>query len=289
MKTELKPWIIILFLVFCPFVLMAQENFNPLELTSLYYTGQLKNYKTFLLGGTLDQDFDPRKISKKAAISCEILDKSEKRQVIAVSVIEKDSQTDSYAFWVFENGWKLQAIRTLWLPGIFHIMHQKCKGMDDAGLKKLFEEYFDGNSEADSSISGLDIIDGTGSFDDFKLKIRIMDLTLASDKELVMHFEQNKEKFNLLLSKIKQNSLTVSERWRIDYQSEYKGFMQDLQITSVSNADHVQLISFVIGGMMDNFVGYFYCTDPLQIPVMEPNRFIMIRPLGNGWYLYKTT
>lgn len=278
-----------LFVVFNSFFIHGQDNNNPLELTRLYYSGQLKDSKTFLLGGTLDQDFDPRKISKKAEISFEILEKSENKQVIGVSVSEKESHTDSYAFWVFENGWKLQAIRTLWLPGIFHIMHQKCKGLDDQGLNKLYQEISNGNNDSDSSFSESPMIETSGSFEDFKVKVRIMDLTVASDKDLVSHFERNREKFSLLLSKIKVSAGIQNERWKLDYQSEYKGPMQDLLISSVSNADHLKIISFVIGGMMDNFVGYFYCEDPLLLPPMEPNRFIMIKTLGHGWYLYKTS
>ena len=41
--------------------------------------------------------------------------------------------------------------------------------------------------------------------------------------------------------------------------------------------------------MIDNSVGYLYCKNPDDVPLMSDNGYIMIRDLGNGWYLYKTT
>ena len=46
---------------------------------------------------------------------------------------------------------------------------------------------------------------------------------------------------------------------------------------------------FLIGGITDNSVGYFYIKDERNVPEMSPSHFIMIRSLGDGWYLYKTT
>ena len=50
-----------------------------------------------------------------------------------------------------------------------------------------------------------------------------------------------------------------------------------------------EIIDFSIGGMIDNSVGYFYCKDKNKLPEMSDNRYIMIKHLGDGWYLYKTT
>lgn len=44
-----------------------------------------------------------------------------------------------------------------------------------------------------------------------------------------------------------------------------------------------------IGGVLDNSVGYMYQPDPAKVPQVTAGYFILIRPLGGGWYLYKTT
>jgi hypothetical protein len=41
--------------------------------------------------------------------------------------------------------------------------------------------------------------------------------------------------------------------------------------------------------MIDNTVGYFYEPDKTKIPEINPSEIIMIREIGDGWYMYKTT
>jgi len=48
-------------------------------------------------------------------------------------------------------------------------------------------------------------------------------------------------------------------------------------------------ILYVIGGVLDNTVGYMYQPDPAKVPQVTAGYFILIKPLGNGWYLFKTT
>lgn len=48
-------------------------------------------------------------------------------------------------------------------------------------------------------------------------------------------------------------------------------------------------ILYHIGGVLDNSVGYMYQPDPTKLPPVSAGYFILIRPLGGGWYLYKTT
>lgn len=48
-------------------------------------------------------------------------------------------------------------------------------------------------------------------------------------------------------------------------------------------------ILYLVGGVLDNTVGYMYQPDPAKLPQVSAGYFILIRPLGNGWYLYKTT
>ena len=48
-------------------------------------------------------------------------------------------------------------------------------------------------------------------------------------------------------------------------------------------------VLYLVGGVSDNSVGYMYQPDPAKLPPVSAGYFILIRPLGNGWYLYKTT
>ena len=80
-----------------------------------------------------------------------------------------------------------------------------------------------------------------------------------------------------------ETSLKLIENLKPDYQK--------LFISSVSTGGYElgNCINFLIGGMVDNSVGYIYVKDKKDLPEMNPSRIIMIREIGNGWYIYKTT
>lgn len=49
------------------------------------------------------------------------------------------------------------------------------------------------------------------------------------------------------------------------------------------------LTTVVIGGIMDNSVGFFHAADPALLPTISPSEYIWIEPVGENWYLFKTT
>ncbi|MBI3511902.1 MAG: hypothetical protein HY064_14670 [Bacteroidetes bacterium] len=48
-------------------------------------------------------------------------------------------------------------------------------------------------------------------------------------------------------------------------------------------------VFYMIGGAKDNSIGYMYQPDPKKIPHMTEKHFILMKSLGDGWYLFKTT
>ena len=80
-----------------------------------------------------------------------------------------------------------------------------------------------------------------------------------------------------------ERSIKLIENLKTDYQK--------LFVSSVSTGGYElgNCINFLIGGMLDNSVGYIYVKDKNDLPEMNPSRVIMIREIGNGWYIYKTT
>jgi hypothetical protein len=48
-------------------------------------------------------------------------------------------------------------------------------------------------------------------------------------------------------------------------------------------------IEFLIGGRLSSTVGLLYEPNAAAVPAMDARRIIAIRPLGRGWYLYKTS
>ncbi|OGX82932.1 hypothetical protein [Hymenobacter glacialis] len=47
-------------------------------------------------------------------------------------------------------------------------------------------------------------------------------------------------------------------------------------------------LEFVIGGKVRSTVGLLYQPAASLLPAMHPDHLIVLKPLGDGWYLYKT-
>jgi len=267
----------------------AQQDSIPLDLTRKYISGELTDYRSVLTGEAKEQDFNPKKIANDAAISYEILLCNQGKAVIAVSIQENKDHTDLYVFWTRENEWKINAFRALWLPGMFYMMLEKYKDMDEAGIRQEYEKMVNDVRKRNDTVSDESIARSIGTLDDFRYEVNNMKLTAVPDKDLMEHFNHNLDKFDALLQKAQTELLSGSDAWRVGSNSPHKGEMQEILISSVSFPRDNKCVYFLVGGMTDNSVGYFYCADPDDAPVMSTSRYIMIRSLGNGWYLYKTT
>ena len=131
------------------------------------------------------------------------------------------------------------------------------------------------------------------SRDDYYFQLGNTKLTLELDDNIAKHFVTNQAEFerlkNLSLKQLEKEKLDGKRSLKLieNLKDEY----QKLFISYVSTGGYElgNCINFLIGGMVDNFVGYIYVKDKKDLPEMNPNRLIMIREIGNGWYIYKTT
>ena len=77
---------------------------------------------------------------------------------------------------------------------------------------------------------------------------------------------------------------------RIDLGKKLKSDYKSLLINHISTRYNCEnCFEFIIGGMIDNTVGYIYISKGQSIPKMNPSRLIMLREIGDGWYIFKTT
>lgn len=281
--------ILIILISLVSLIASGQNDSIPLDLTKKYFNGELRNYKSVLTGEAKDQNFNPKKISKKADLEFEILMYSNNKAVTAISLTEGKQHTDIYAFWIKDKDWQITAFRALWLPGMFYMLLDNYKDLDSEGIKKEYMKMLDEAKQKNDTLTDEQLVEKIETLDDFKFNIENMKLTVCSDKDLKEHFYKNQDKFTALLDKVQNDSISITRTWRINKQPDYKQYLQKLLISGISGYDSSPLIDFEIGGMIDNSVGYFYCEKPEDVPEISDNRFIMIRELGNGWYLYKTT
>ena len=74
-----------------------------------------------------------------------------------------------------------------------------------------------------------------------------------------------------------------------------KDFREDYRKLFISSVDFGgykfggKCFNFLIGGILDNAVGFLFVKDKSDLPEMSERGIIMLREIGDGWYLYKTT
>jgi hypothetical protein len=287
----MKYRILILLMFSISIICKSQTNSEPLDLVTKYFNKELRNYKYVLIGEAKEQNFNPKDIGKEVNKEFEILSEEIDNAVIGITLNDGEHNTDLYAFLVKNDEWKIKAFRSLWLPGFFYTMLEEYNDLDESGIEKKYKEMIEIAKQKNDTIGEIDIIAEVGTIDEFAAEIQNMKLTVSSDKDLIDHFKENKKQFeNILKLILSDTTIVTKENWRINKKDiEFKTDLNKMLISSISGNETNKMIDFSVGGMIDNSVGYFYCKDKNNIPEMSDNRYIMIKDLGDGWYLYKTT
>ncbi|MEO6285885.1 MAG: hypothetical protein ABIN80_28950 [Dyadobacter sp.] len=126
------------------------------------------------------------------------------------------------------------------------------------------------------------------SKEDYSFQLGNVKLILELDEDIAKHFLTNQEEFerlkNLAMKQLDEGkNKKLIENLKEDYQKLY------ISSVSIGEYETGNCINFLIGGMLDNSVGYIYVKDKKDLPEMNPGGIIMIREIGSGWYIYKTT
>ena len=111
---------------------------------------------------------------------------------------------------------------------------------------------------------------------DEEWKLKNADLTLQSDAELRAYLEGNLSKFEALARLIQSrtgNSAAAAKQ---------------LYLTS-ARARESGIVEFIIGGILDDTVGYLYVPDGVSPPRLQPDDVIYIERIADHWYIFKTT
>ncbi|MDI9312934.1 MAG: hypothetical protein QM535_22175 [Limnohabitans sp.] len=248
--------------------LLAKEKFNDIQ---KYSKGEFKGHPN---GSDLGENL---------TLNFKVLNQTETKAVVNVTLIDSLGKgLDTYFHFEKDVVWKINAYRALAMTG----MLEQAKNE----LEKITQKEIDSIlNKKDTQKKGI-----FESKEDYKYLLENIKLTLEFDDNIVKHFIKNKDKFEKLKEKIlafKSNLKNkdfvkphdVNEIFKIDLRDLYLGELIKYKLIC---QDCFELI---IGGMIDNTVGYFYLEDKTKLPELNPSRIIMIREIGNGWYMFKTT
>jgi hypothetical protein len=256
-------------------VAIAQQIFGktPFPALKRYSTGEYQGHPN-------GQDLPPAATTRFL-----LLGQDNEKAVVAMTIQGQAGQTiDTYLHFRKDTIWKLSAFRALAMTGMIAQAKKELEQMTPAQVDKLIANSAAKKNKKEEMIT---------SRADYDYELGNFSLVLESDDRLVEHFRKNQAEF----ARLRDLALAETPNAGLD---EYRGApvataeqtaYRKLFISSI-RAEHAtggKRLNFLIGGILDNSVGYFYVTDKHAVPTMSPGDIIMIREIGNGWYLYKTT
>lgn len=249
----------------------GQQLYEPLDLAKKIFAkegfSELKKYVT----GEYNGNPNGSDLGKETITKFMLLEQTEASAVVNLTILDSSGKgLDTYLHFEKDKVWKVNAVRALALTGIIeevkmHLESMKPHQVDSAFSSKVEYNFRLGNAT----------------------------LILELDENIIKHFLTNQTAFerikDLALKQLKTEPKDENRATKLveDLKQDY----QKLFISSVSTGDWAvgNGINFEIGGMVDNVVGYIYVSDKKDLPKMSPSRVIMLREIGNGWYVYKTT
>ena len=265
-------------------MLCHAQNYTPMELCrKILSKDTLPDIKKYCAG-----DFEGHPnggdLNPAAKLSFLILDQNDSTAVINVTIADTAGNAiDTYFHFVKDSIWKASAFRALALTGMLQQMYDELKKMTPAQINKMI--VMPKRKGKDYRIFK--------SREEYNYLLNNTELTLASDDKVIAHFEKNRISFDQL----KVDFLASATKGKRNFVKALGNIgalpnkLKALYLHSVEldGEETTNTIVLNIGGIVDNHVGYMYVKNSEDVPKMSGDHFIMIRLLGDGWYLYKTT
>ncbi|WP_426490831.1 hypothetical protein [Hymenobacter sp. 102] len=215
-----------------------------------------------------------------------LLKQTSNKAVVAMTILDSAGKgLDTYLHFEKDSIWKMHAFRALSMTGMIEQAKNELERMTPRQVDELIEKAK--NAKRKSHVV-------FASRDDYNFELGNARLILELDENIIQHFIQNKAGFE----RIKEAALKEVASKKSDGERSMKlveSFRNDFRklfISSVSYGGYElgeKCVNFSIGGMVDNTVGYLFAKDENDLPEMNASRIIMLREIGDGWYLYKTT
>jgi hypothetical protein len=272
------------------------QSLEPVQIAEKFFSKDTTGLSEYFCCEMLREEPDTRTAEKKAedkrvrdslriawgipevidpAVTPELIQQDEYSAVVSVNLSEGEYSEDCYLYFINNNGWKLEAMRELALPGFIYAYRKMIESMTEEEKINMQKE---------------------GRWEDIQNDLKEITLLLKDDKALIKHFEDNREKFMLFLSEAKK-LIPANSQYSIsrnDSIPSLDAYGKELTITYIekdhcSNTKIPGAVSFVIGGVLDNTAGYMYLEDTANLPEISKSGIIILKPMGGGWYLFKTT
>ncbi|MDA3844087.1 MAG: hypothetical protein PF588_06940 [Candidatus Kapabacteria bacterium] len=260
------------------------QSYEPLDLAKkIFGKDSLANIGNYITGEYTGRP-NGQDIAKNMTTKFTLLAKTDKTAVVSMTILDSAKHGfDGYLHFEKDSVWKMSAFRALALTGIIQQMVQELEKLTPEQVDELI-------TESNQSDNGIEMF---ASKDEYDFRLGNAKLIIALDDNIAAHFLKNKSKFEMIkdLASKQLEGESRDEEMSIKLVENLINDYQKILISSVSTGGYEfgNCIVFLIGGMVDNTVGYLYVKDEKDLPKMNSDRTIMIRKIADGWYIYKTT
>ena len=248
---------------------VAREGWPPLKsYLCCEAASQAKNQ-------TLGQQIPPR-----VARTCQLVRQDSTKAVVAVELRDSVSRRDFYLhFRNGEAGWKLGAIRNLAMTHLGPPMLALLAAMPPAEVADYNRKHPDASHA---------------------FTVGNLRLWTSADAEIAAYFQRRRPDFQKLLRRVQTGKFFAptppgpaepAAEQAANADPAVHALLRRLFLGRVTRraTECGSCLAFVIGGKTTSSVGLLYQPEATQLPAMSPNGVIVLRPLGEGWYLYKTS
>ena len=264
---------------------LEQAALDPATLTEAFVRGQLRPATAALTGEAADNPITPELLPQAPRVTTELLWREAGRALVAAEFSNERSAQDLYVFLdSLAGGWRIAAFRDVQLPSVFYnqLNHYRNKG--ENGIRQDWEARFQASASRGVSREEHERVHGTA--DDKVFFVFNLRLTSSSDRDLARHFTFLEPRFEAVRA-----ALEAREASPLAIGHDDPSVGDDLRYLLVKRAFRPAdgPLRLEIAAIEGDAVGYLYCADAACMPTPTPGGVIALRPLGNGWYLYRTT
>lgn len=262
------------------------QSLEPIELAKKIFGKEKIDNISFYITGEYLGSPNGQDLAEEFTTKFTLLEQTGKTAVVNMTIIDSIGKgLDTYLHFEKDSIWRMKAFRALAMTGFIEQIVSELESMTAEQVEKIIEESI--NTEDNNSAMFR-------SKDEYRFLLENSKLTLALDDDIVKHFETHRLEFDKLrdLALEELSNTKVNDQQITKLLADQEESCKKILVAEVSFGDYLvggNCLSFHIGGMIDNTVGYLYVKDKKDLPQMNPSRVIMLRKIGDGWYLYKTT
>ena len=267
-----------------PQAVRALPPLEPLQIAEQFVAPagwpDMKDYLCCEAAGQAKRETLGQQIPARLRRSCQLVQQGPSTAVVAVELWEPAGRRDFYLHFRKEaDAWKLRAIRNLAMTHLGPPMVEILAAMPPAEVAQYDQKHPEANHA---------------------FTLGNLRLWTSADADIAAHFMRHRPDFLKVLRLVQAgqyflpamaDTAAATREQAANADPAVHALLRKLFLGRVTRRETAcdTCLEFVIGGKVNSTVGLLYQPEPALLPTMDPDRLIVLKPLGDGWYLYKTT